>query len=93
MTFRITHVRFDNPLYKSYETITAYAWIDETTNINDSDWKLQMVAKVEGGKRAFVGTGTNRVEATVVTPAQGKKFLRTQADSTSANNLLNLPTF
>lgn len=93
MTFRITHVKFDNPLYKTYETITAYAWIDEITNATGADWKPQMVAKVEGGKRAFVGTGIYRVEATVVAPPQGQKFLRTVADSTNANNLLNLPTF
>jgi hypothetical protein len=93
MSFRITNVRFEDSNNKTHDTITAYAYVNESTGGSDSDWKAVMVGKVEAGTRAFVGSGVFRVEAIVVAPTQGRKFLRTVADGRYSNNLLSLPTF
>jgi hypothetical protein len=93
MTVRITHIRFEDGASKTHETIAAYAYVDESSGATASKWKPDMVAIVEGGKRAFVGTGSGRVEALVVKPDRGQKYLRTVADGKWSNNLLSLPTF
>jgi hypothetical protein len=89
MSVRITHVAFEDIKNKTHEGITAYQYVENDAAL----WrrKANMVAYVEKGNRAFVGTGTNQSEALVV--AATPKYLRTAADGYYNNNLLSLPTF
>ena len=61
------------------------------TNSNGTNWKLsvkQTIEEIESRKwRFYVGSGTSKVEITVVKRSDGSKYLRTRADEASANNL------
>lgn len=53
-----------------------------------------MVDWIENKKgKAFVGSGSQRVEVGVVSPSGGQPYLRTYADGVWTNNLLSLPEF
>lgn len=93
MSLEITHVRYENSS-KTHEAISRYRWRNEQDGgINDSD-KRSMVDWVDNkGGKAYVGSGSNRVQVGVVNPVSGQPYLRTYADDTWNNNLLSLPEF
>lgn len=89
MSVQITHVRFEDSNNKTHESITAYRYVEAGRDLYR--WKADMVAYVEKGNKAYVGTGANQIEAAVIDA--NPKYLRTYADGKWNNNLLNLPTF
>lgn len=89
MSVEIYQVRFGG-LYKSEETISDYKWRNAAGSSGISD-KASMVAWIEGGNQAYVGTGPQRVPVYVVKGST--KYLRTGPDNYSSNNLLGLPEF
>ena len=91
MSVEITHVRFEDNTSRTESTIAAYQYKQDASGAVDSKWKADMVAYLEGGMTAFVGSGSNRVAVAVVD--HSPKFLRTHADGKWNNNLLNLDTF
>jgi hypothetical protein len=93
MAVQITHVRFSG-FQKTHEAITTFRWKnDGDGKIGDSS-KATMVDWIDNKKgRAFVSSGSTRVEVTTVHPSGGTPYLRTYADKVWTNNLVNLPTF
>jgi hypothetical protein len=64
-------------------------------NADNTRWKLSQedaVKSIEAGTRAFyVLRGSIKTKVVVARSAQGHKYLKTEADSTTDNNLLSLP--
>lgn len=92
MAVRIIAIRksngdHDNP----YEAVSHYKWLDEGTHESKIADRPNMVKWVERGGRAYVSSVEGTVNCFVNQSARGTKFLQTNADSRSSNNLLNLP--
>lgn len=77
--------------YNPYEAISAYKWVLEQTGETKITNRPDMVAWVESGGRAYVSSSEGTVDCFVNRSSAGTKFLQTNADSRSSNNLLNLP--
>lgn len=92
MSIQITNVRYGSTR-KTEDEIVRYKWHGlEADETRDND-KPSLVAWVEGGGKAYVGTGSGRSQVGVVKPSNGQPYLRTYADGQWNNNLLSLPTF
>ena len=53
--------------------------------------KRGLVRRIEEGKKFFTKGGGKRAAIEVATSAKGEKYVRTQRDSTTKDNLLSLP--
>lgn len=93
MAVRITAIRkAAGNHYDPYEAVSHYKWINESNGNTDISSRETMVNWVENKKgRAYVSSSEGTVDCFVNTSARGTKFLQTNADSRSSNNLLNLP--
>lgn len=92
MAVRITAIRKDGGNhYNPYEAISAYKWVNEQNGDSKITDRPTMVGWVERGGRAYVSSSEGTVDCYVNQSASGTKFLQTNADSLSSNNLLNLP--
>lgn len=87
MSVRITAVRKND---ESYEAISHYEWINERNGNSGITDRIAMVAWVEENNRAYVSSSEGVVDC-YVNQKGSTKFLQTDADSRSSNNLLNLP--
>lgn len=83
MAFRITNVRKDVDL--DIIAVRLEGGIVETVS--------QVVGYIELGLKYYVQEVTPPADVHVVTLSNGKKYIRTDADSYSKNNLENLPLF
>lgn len=93
MAVQITHVRF-NGYARSEETIVRYKWLNPSDGTSSDNDKPSMVDFIDNQKgEAYVGSGPSKVAVGVVHPTTGQPYLRTHADGTWTNNLVNLPTF
>lgn len=93
MAIEITHVR-SGSTKKTEDEIVRYKWKEVgSTSVGEND-KPSLVAWVDDkSNRAYVGSGSNRVNVASVHPNYGQPCLRTHADGKWTNNLLSLPTF
>jgi hypothetical protein len=92
MAVRIIAVRKDGGNhYNPYEAISAYKWLNEGTGASGIAERPSMVDWVERGNTAYVSSQEGTVNCEVRHSLLGTKFLQTNADSRSSNNLLNLP--
>ncbi len=55
-----------------------------------TEWEVQIIGEIEAGANYYVEVGHERV-AVVVVEQDGRKYLRTDPDKTTENNLLSLP--
>ncbi|BCW58509.1 DUF3892 domain-containing protein [Arthrobacter sp. StoSoilB20] len=93
MAVRITHVHIEG-YPEDHLHITSYKWINEADNNTGTSNKPTMVEWIDVKKgRAYVGTGSSKVEVGVVRPDNAAAYLRTYADGQWNNNLLALPRF
>lgn len=93
MAVRITHVHLEG-FPEDHQHITSYQWVNEVGGGAGTSTKPSMVEFIDVKKgRAYVGTGSARVEVGVIRPANGDPYLRTYADQNWNNNLLSLPRF
>ena len=92
MAVRIIGIRKSGGYHENpHEAISDYKWIDEQTMESKVADRPSMVKWVEGGGRAYVSSQDGTVNCFVNQSVAGTKFLQTNADSRSTNNLLNLP--
>lgn len=92
MAIEITHVRFSGT-NRVVTEIIAYQWVSLDNDKVTSSNKPTLVEWVDGGGKAYVGKGAQRVNVGVVRPTGGEAYLRTYADGNWTNNLESLPTF
>jgi hypothetical protein len=65
-----------------------------TDGVGGLDWTKDedtVIAEIEGGAKYFVNVDGKEVEVEVA-ELNGRKFLKTEADGYTPNNLLSLPT-
>ncbi|WP_019481156.1 DUF3892 domain-containing protein [Arthrobacter sp. TB 23] len=80
MAVRITHVHVEG-FPEDHQHITSYKWTNEETNGAGTSDKPAMVEWIDVKKgRAYVGTGSSRVEVGVVHPENAAPYLRTHAE-------------
>lgn len=92
MAVRIIAIRKDEGNhYNPHEAVSHYKWLNEQTGESGIADRLNMVAWAERGNRAYVNSQEGTVNCEVRQSSAGTKFLQTNADSRSSNNLLNLP--
>lgn len=91
MAVRIIAIRKPGDNYNAYEAISHYKWLNEQTGESGIANRPNMVGWVERGNQAYVSSQEGTVSCYVNTSAAGTKFLQTNADDRSSNNLLNLP--
>lgn len=75
--------------YNEYERITHVGGIH-----SNQQWKLTLddaIKSIENGTYAFYTSVNSHVRKVVVATRLGKKYLRTEADSDTPDNLLSLP--
>lgn len=92
MSIRITHIRLSGTP-PTHERITDLKWVDTSDRKTDSSTKTAIVDWIDGGGTAYVGTGSAQAQVGVVRPGGAALYLRTYADQTWTNNLLELPRF
>lgn len=92
MAIEITHVRYSG-LQRHEQAIVRYKWRNTADGTGGDNDKPSLVAWVDGGGDAYVGSGRDRVNVGVVRPNPGQPYLRTYADGSWTNNLTALPTF
>jgi hypothetical protein len=86
----ITHVRLSPPNSRNHEHITHLAWRDPSSGGTGQTTRQQIVMWIEDGNEARVqGNPDVRVHVIDARP----KYLRTAANNTYTDNLLNLPRF
>lgn len=92
MAVEITHVRYGGA-QKTESSIEHYRWTNRADGTVGTNDKPSMVEWVDGGGRAYVGSGAARGEVGVVRPSGERPYLRNHAGGSWTNNLLSLPTF
>lgn len=92
MKVRIIGIRKDNGNHQNpHEAVSHYKWLNEANGNSNLEERLIMVNWVENKNgRAYVSSSEGTVDCFVNKSASGTKFLQTNADSRSSNNLLNL---
>lgn len=93
MAIEITHVRLSSGT-PDHEDITDCKWKSLSDGSVKTSSKATLVEWIdnENGK-AYVGSGSQRVNVGTVHPQGGTPYLRTYADGEWTNNLLALPRF
>lgn len=82
MAVKITHVRVEG-FPEDHQHITSYRWINEANNGTGTSNKPTIVEWIDVKKgRAYVGTGSAKVEVGVVRPEYSAPYLRTLCRST-----------
>jgi hypothetical protein len=92
MSVRVTCINKDAGNHENpYTAISNLGWVNDSSGETGKSTRLQMYDFVNGGGEAYVQVGAARaVLITAVTPG-GTKYVKTQADSTTRDNLLKLP--
>lgn len=86
----ITHIRLSPPNSRDHQHITDLKWRNATNNNTGQNTREAIVKWIEDGNEARV-EGNPDVRVYVV---DGRpKYLRTAANNTYTDNLLNLPRF
>lgn len=92
MAVRIIAIRKDRGShYDPHEAVSHYKWLNEQTGQSAIADRPSMVAWVERGNRAYVSSQEGTVNCEVRRSRSGTKFLQTNTDYHSSNNILNLP--
>ena len=76
--------------YNPYERITHIGGV----NSGGTRWKLaqpQAITDIESGKYSFYVSAGGHIVDVIVSTHSGNKYLKTEADGDSPNNLLSLP--
>lgn len=93
MSVRITCISKDHGNhYNPFEAITAFGWRNESTAQAGTCTLQEIVKFLEDGNSAYVRDAYNTLVYLVVRISRsGNKYVRTEIDGRTSNNLLELP--
>lgn len=94
MAIRITCINKDNGYHENPNlAITDLGWINEETKKTGKHTRLQIYnwIKDENGKAYVTDSNNNEVKVIIAETNNGTKYLKTEADNSTKNNLLSLP--
>ena len=93
MSVRITCINKSNGYHQNpYTAIETLGWIEDGTNTTGRTERLVMFEWVLKGGIAYVlDARNNRANLIAATTALGTKYVKTVADETKSDNLLQLP--
>lgn len=94
MAIRITCINKDNGHHENPNlAITHLGWINEQTRETGKNTRLDLYnwIKNENGEAYVTDTYGNRSKVITAENYSGTKYLKTEADSSTKNNLLSLP--
>lgn len=94
MAIRITCINKDNGYHENPNlAITHLGWINEQTRETGKSTRLDIYnwIKDQAGDAYVTDTYGNRAKVITAETYNGNKYLKTEADSSTKNNLLSLP--
>lgn len=94
MAIRITCINKDSGYHENPNlAITHLGWINEQTRSTGKYTRLEMYnwVKDENGDAYVTDTYGNKAKVITAETYNGTKYLKTEADSSTKNNLLSLP--
>ena len=93
MAIKITCINKDNGNHENPNlAITHLGWINEADNSKGKNTRLEIYNWIKNdGGYGYVEKNGNKVKVITAETASGTKYLKTEADSTTVNNLLSLP--
>lgn len=92
MSIRITHIHLESGI-RDHEHISEVKWVSRESGDTNISTRRAVVDWIDGGGKAYVGTGALEVPVAAVHPATGPAYLRSHADGVWTNNLLALEEF
>jgi hypothetical protein len=92
MAIKITCINKDNGNHENPNVaITHLGWIEDGTSKKIVSTRLTIYNWIKDGGYAYVEKNGNKVKVVTAETAKGTKYVKTEADSTTVNNLLALP--
>lgn len=92
MGIRITCISKDGGNHENpYVAISSLGWMNDSTGERNSSDRVQMYDWVVSGGYAYVQEGSSKSKLIGAVSPRGNKYVKTEADDTMADNLLNLP--
>jgi hypothetical protein len=94
MAIKITCINKDNGQHENPNlAITHLAWINEQTKESGKNTRLEIYKwrKDENGEAYVKDASGNRAKVITAETHTGTKYLKTEADNSTKNNLLSLP--
>ena len=74
-----------------YVAISHFGWANEASGQTGRSTRMEMYEWVKGGGEAYVQAGGARARVITAVSPNGTEYVKTQADSTKADNLLKRP--
>lgn len=91
MAIRITCIKKSNGDHENeYVAISHLGWTDYANNKSGISTRLQVYEFIKKGGQAYVLKGSNKTPLIAVETDKGTKYVRTEANSTEKDNLLEL---
>ncbi len=93
MSIRITCIKKSNGYHQNpYTAIESLGWVEDGTNSTGNTDRITMYNWIEGGGVAYVSDSFgNKAYLMTAISASGTKYIKTIADETKTDNLLQLP--
>ncbi|MCS3531567.1 DUF3892 domain-containing protein [Chryseobacterium sp. JUb7] len=94
MSIRITCINKDNGYHENPNlAITHLGWINEQTKNTGKSTRLELYnwIKNENGYAYVTDANGNKAKVITAETYNGTKYLKTEADNSTKNNLLSLP--
>lgn len=92
MSIKITCINKDNGYHDNPNlAITHLGWIEDGTIQTKKSTRLVIYDFIKDGGYAYVEKNGNKVKVITAETTNGTKYVKTESDSTTINNLLSLP--
>ena len=91
MAIKITCINKDNGNHENPNVaITHLGWVNDVTGNTGITTRLDLYDFIKKGNYVYVERFGNKVKVTTAETSNGTKYVKTEADSTTENNLLSL---